>query len=446
MALGKRGESQQLSLLLPDSLPRSPGHPFYLALNKLLAELDFDRWLENRCEEFYADRGRPGIPPGVYFRMLLVGYFEGIQSQRGIAWRCSDSLPIRSFLGLAADKQSPEHSSLTRVRKRLPLAVHEEVFQRVLTLAIEKKLLSGKLVAVDATTLEANAAMKSIVRKDTGEDYTAYLRRLAEEEGIEEPTEEELRRFDKKRKDKKTSNSEWKSETDSSSRIAKMKDGRTHLAYKAENTVDLDTDLVLSADVYHADHADTDSLSISLVSAQKNLLECGSEAAIEEVVADKGYHKAETLADLDAIGVRSYIPEPARKHRRRWKGKPQSHRDAVYANRRRVRGDRGRRLQRRRSELVERTFAHMCETGGGRRSWLRGLTKVTKRYLILAAARNLGVILRSLFGIGTARSLQRGMGSVLDLILTAWLFVVAVFRPSDPSDELMGISTAGTPN
>lgn len=440
MALGKREESEQLSFLMPDSLPKSPGHPFYQKLNGLLAEADFDHWLECRCEEYYADGGRPGIPPGVYIRMLLVGYFEGIQSQRGIAWRCSDSLSIRSFLGLPIDKESPEHSSLTRVRKRLPLEVHEEVFSMVLTLAIEKNLLKGKTVAVDSTTLEADAAMKSIVRKDSGEDYKAYLRRLAEDEGLEDPNDEELRRFDKKRSGKKTSNVEWKSTTDPDSRITRMKDGRTHLAYKAENTVDLDTDLVLSANVYHGDHADNDSLTISLVTAQKNLIECGSEAAIEEVVADKGYHKAETLADLDAIGVSSYVPEPERKHRRRWKGKPESHQDAVYANRRRVRGKRSRRLQRKRSELVERTFAHMCGTGGGRRSWLRGVEKVTKRYLVLAAARNLGVILRSIFGIGTARSLQGGMGGLFGHIRAAWLSIVAFLRHLDRIDRKVTIS------
>jgi len=409
-----------------EKLPKSPGHRFYKKLNQLLAENGFDDWVEERCAEFYAgDKGRPGIPPGVYFRMLFVGYFEGITSQRGIAWRSSDSLSLRSFLGLATDQEAPDHSSLTRVRKRLPLQVHEEVFEFVLHVASRKKLLKGKTVAVDATTLEANAAMKSIVRKDSGEDYSAYLRRLAEEEGIEDPTDEDLRRFDKKRKGKSTSNKDWRSKTDPDSRITRMKDGRTHLAYKAENTVDLGSDLLLSADVYHADHADNDSVSISLVSAQKKLFECGSEAAIEELVADKGYHKAKTLADLEAMGVRTYIPEPLRKDRRRWKGKPAAHKDAVYANRRRVRGERSRRLQRKRSELAERSFAHMCETGDGRRTWLRGLVDVTKRYVVQGAARNLGVILRKLFGMGTPRGLQRGLDGLFDQLLAGWRVCIA---------------------
>ena len=411
MALGKRRARQQEFLVTTNSLPKSPGHPFYVKLNKLLREADFDEWVEGLCEEYYADEvGRPSIPPGVYFRMLFVGYFEGIQAQRGIAWRCSDSLSIRSFLGLAVDKRSPEHSSLTRVRKRLPLEVHEEVFKFVLRIAVEKKLVKGKVVAVDATTLEANAAMKSIVRKDSGEDYAELVRGLAEEEGLENPTDKEVRRFDKGRK-KKTSNKDWKSSTDPDSRIAKMKDGRTHLAYKAENTIDLESDMVISADVYHADEADSATLTESVVHAQENLMEAGSEQSIRDVVADKGYHKAKTLHDAEVMGLRTYIPGQKRTHQRRWTNKPEGQKEAVYADRRRVSGDRSKRLQRWRSEFVERSFAHMCETGGGRRTWLRGLEAVQKRYAVMVGARNLGTIMRMLFGIGTPRGFQGALGA-----------------------------------
>lgn len=425
MALGRRGAAQQEFWVSTVDLPKAPGHPFYTKLNELLAEAEFDAWVESRCAEFYAkDKGRPSIPPGVYFRMLFVGYFEGLGSQRGIAWRCSDSLSVRSFLGIALGESSPEHSSLTRVRKRLPLEVHEEVFQFVLGIAIEKKLVKGKTVAIDATTLEANAAMKSIERRDTGEDYKEYVRKLAAAEGIEDPSDEDLRRFDKKRKGKKLSNKDWQSSTDPDSRIMKMKDGRTHLAYKAENTVDLDTDLVLSADIYHADQGDADTATSSVVEAQKNLIEAGSEATIEELVADKGYHKAQTLSDARDMRLRTYIPEPESRYRRRWTDKPAGHKEAVYANRRRVRGNRSKRLQRKRSEYVERTFAHMCERGDARRTWLRGLEKVTKRYLLQAAARNLGVILRELFGVGTARALQGSalfdFGATLGLWAPLW--------------------------
>ena len=196
--------------------------------------------------------------------MLLVGYFEGIGSQRGIAWRCGDSLSLREFLGTPLTEDTPDHSSLTRVRDRLPLTIHEAVFQLVLKLVAEKGLLKGKTVAVDSTLLEANAAMKSIVRRDTGEDWNEYLRRLLkEQEGVENPTDEELRRFDRRRKDKHVSNEEWMSPTDQDSRIAKMKDGRTHLAYKAEHVVDLETEVVLAASIRHADAGDTDTLVIA---------------------------------------------------------------------------------------------------------------------------------------------------------------------------------------
>ena len=407
MALGKRKREQQGLWIATTELPKSPGHPFYRKLNELLAEAKFDAWIEKRCEQYYAAKlGRPSIPPGVYFRMILIGYFEGIASQRGIAWRCSDSRSLAEFLGIPINEETPDHSSLSRVHERLPLEVHEEAFVFVLKIAANKKLLKGKTVGVDSTTLEANAAMKSIERQDTGEDYNEYLRRLANDAGIEDPTDEDLRRFDKNRPDKKVSNEEWHSPTDPDSRIAKMKDGTTHLAYKAEHVVDLDSEFILSATITPANHSDAESLVDSVVQAQLNLDAAGSQTKIKDVAADKGYHKASTLelaADLD---FQTYIPEPKRRHRNRWVGKPAGLKEAVYANRRRVRGNRSKRLQRQRSEKVERTFAHVCETGGARRTWLRGLETVSKRYLIQVAARNLGLLMRKLFGIGTARSLQ----------------------------------------
>ncbi len=424
MALGRRRSSHQGELFVTTAdLPRSPGHVFYDRLNTLLAEADFDRFVEDLCRPHYADDvGRPSVPPGIYFRMLFVGYFEGIDSQRGIAWRCADSLSLRAFLGLPPTEATPDHSSLTKIRKRLPEVVHEQVFARVLKVAHEKNLLKGKTVGVDSTTLEANAAMRAIVRKDTGEDYKAYLKRLAKEAGIENPTDEDLRRFDRKRK-KKASNDDWKSATDADSRIARMKDGRTHLAYKAEHTVDLDSGLVLAAGVHPADQGDQATLVDSLLRAQVNLVRAGLEVEVEEAVADKGYHKSETLAECVEWGVRTYIPEPRRK-KRTWAGKPDAWRVATAANRRRVKGERSKRLQRKRSESVERSFAHVCETGGGRRTWLRGRTNVTKRYLVQVAAFNLGVVMRSLFGAGKPRVLQGAAGTALALVWWLWTVLV----------------------
>jgi transposase len=400
-------------------MPRSPGHVFYDKLNSVLEEGGFDEYVEDLCAPHYADRiGRPSIEPGVYFRMLFVGYFEGLGAQRAIAWRCADSLSLRSFLGLNEDEDSPDHSSMTRIRQRLPEEVFEEVFRFALRVATERGLLKGKTIAVDATTLEANAAMKSLVRRDTEEDWKTYIRRLAEEEGIEDPSDEDLRRFDKKRKGKKTSNKEWKSKTDDSSRVTRMKDGRTHLAYKAEHAVDLDSEMIVGAVIHRADDGDPDSVAVTVELSRENLGEAGSPRTIEEVVLDKGYHKAETLAQLEGqYGVRPYAAEPKR-GRRRWNGKPEEQRRAVYGNRRRIRGRRGRRLSRLRSERGERTFAHVCETGGGRRTWLRGVANVSKNHLMKATAHNLGLIMLALFGVGTPRALQ-GVKALISALFKA---------------------------
>lgn len=418
MALGRRGEQQPGMWVATTSLPRSAGHPFYTRMNALLAEARFDEFAEAQCAPSYAERlGRPSIPPGVYFRMLLVGYFEGLDGQRAIAWRCSDSLALREFLGLGVTKPVPEHSSLTVTRQRLPLAVHEAVFARILELAATKGLLRGKTVAVDATTLEANAAMKSIVRRDTGETWQQYIRRLATDEGVAAPTDEDARRLDRRRKKKRVSNADWQAPSDPASRITKMKDGRTHLAYKAEHVIDLDTEVILAPQIYPGDAGDTSTVETSLRKAEAYGDALPMPVVIEEVVADKGYHAAATLAACAAVGLRTYIPEP-KCGRRRWDDKPAAWELAYRDNRRRVRGARSRRLQRRRSERVERSFAHTCGSGNQRRTWLRGIENVQKRYLLTAAARNLGLIMRHLFGIGTPRSLQ-GLAARLSTLTRA---------------------------
>jgi hypothetical protein len=399
-----------------------------------LAKAGFDTWLEKLCAPYYAaEIGRKSIPPGVYFRMILVGYFEGISSQRGIAWRCSDSRSLAEFLGVPPHEETPDHSSLSRIHSRLPLEVHEAMFTFVLKLAEEHRLLVGKTVAVDSTMLEADAAMKSIVRRDSGEDWKTYLRGLAAEAGIEDPTDEELRRFDKSRRDKKVSNDEWVAPNDPESRIARMKDGTTHLAYKAEHVVDLETDLVLSATIYSADRSDSETLPESVVQAQLNVIAGESPANIQEAVADKGYHAAETLAVMNqTLGIRTYIPEPKRKSPWKWSERSEAERAAVTGNHRRVRGQRSKKLQRLRSEFTERSFAHVCETGGARRCWLHGLLTISKRYLLQVAARNLGLIMRKLFGMGTPKSLQKegGLAALVYLLICIVRSVVNIARRS----------------
>lgn len=421
MALRKRKSEEQQELWVATSdIAKAPRHVFYDRLNGLLAEAEFDRFVEQLVEPLYSNVGRPGIAPGVYFRMLFIGYFEGIDSQRGIAWRCEDSLSLRKFLGIKLNDTTPDHSSLTRLRDRYSIEVVNEVFAFVLQMASAKKLISNAAVGVDATYLEANAAMKTIVRRDTDEDWKAYVKRLMLEEGEisedDDPTDEELRRFDKRRKGKKVSNKEWKSPSDEDARIVKMKDGRTHLGYKAEHVVDLETEVVLAADVRHGTDSDSQTLCESLVHAQGHLKDANLDDTINEVAADKGYHSNAQLAECDELDFRTYIPEPASKYKRRWTDKPTEQEQAFRKNRQRMLRSKGKALQKHRCEKVERSFAHMCETGGARRTWLRGLEKINKRYLMVAAGHNLGLILRSLFGSGKPRQMEAVMAVLCELI------------------------------
>jgi transposase len=418
MAMGRR-EGDQASMWVPThNLARSPGHAFYDKLNEVLDAGGFDRFVEELCAPHYAEgQGRPSIPPGVYFRMLFIGYFEGLDSQRAIAWRCADSLSLRAFLRIDLSAGTPDHSSMTNTRKRLPEDVFWQVFAFVLKVAVEHRLLKGKTIAVDSTTLEANAAMKSLVRRATNEDWKTYVRRLMKAEGIDDPSDDEVRRFDRTRK-KKTSNKEWKSATDPDSRVTKMKDGRTHLAYKAEHAVELGSGLIVAPVVYWGDDPDVETLPVTVELARQQLEAAGSPYQVDEVVGDKGYHKAETIQILaDVEQVRAYIAEPKRRGRRRWQDKPAGQQHAVYANRQRIKGERGRRLGRQRSEQAERSFAHTCETGGGRRAWLRGVVNVSKAHLMRAAACDLGIIMLALFGVGTPRTLQGAMGLLLIALL-----------------------------
>ena len=428
MAMGKRSDEPVQGELFVTSadLPQSLGHPFYVKLNHLLAEAGFDGFVESHCAKFYdagVAGGRPGIPPGTYFRMLFVGYFEGIDSQRGIAWRCADSLSLREFLGLAWRETSPDHSSLTKIRRRLDQGVHDAVFAWVLALCAEKKLLTDlTAVGVDSTTLEANAAMRSIVRTDSKQTYREYVKGLMQAEGkaeasgespppdsgpSPEPTVAEMIRFDRDRQGKTCSNADWESPADPDAKIARMKDGTTHLAYKAEHVVDLKSEVILAAEIYPANQSDTQTLTDSVVTARCHLTRAGlADVSVEAAAADKGYHAREQLALAAHFGVRTYVAEPDRPHPNRWVGVPAEQKDAVYANRRRGKGARGKALQRLRSEKTERSFAHVCETGGSRRTWLRGFAKVRKRYLMAAAARNLGLLMRKVFGVGKPRVLQ----------------------------------------
>jgi transposase len=407
-------------------LPASAGHPFYRRLNAELEAAGFDAFVERLCRPFYApSMGRPSLAPGRYFRLLLVGYFEGLDSERGMAWRAADSLGIRSFLGLALEERGPDHSTISRTRRLIDVETHTAVFTWILERLALGGLLQGKTIAIDGTTLEANAAMRSIVRRDTGDTYETYLKGLAKASGIKTPTREALARLDRRRK-KKASNDDWKSPSDPDAKITKMKDGRTHLAHKAEHAVDVTTGAIVAITVQGADQGDTTTIAETLTEAEKQLdaLEAKPEVAehlhpdgLAEVVGDKGYHSDRVLTDLDEKGLRSYISEPDR-GRRRW-DKDDSAQAVVYANRRRIKGERGKRLSRSRGEIVERPFAHMFETGGMRRTHLREHPNILKRLLIHAAGFNLGLLMRSFVGVGKPRRLQGLLSSVLAHLIHA---------------------------
>jgi transposase len=383
MSMGKRKRERQPTMWVPTTeLPTAASHPFYRRLNQLLREHGFDDFAEAESARFYADTmGRPGLPPGIYFRLLLIGYFEGIDSERGIAWRAADSLALRDFLGVGLDQTPPDHSTISRTRRLIALETHRAVFTWVLQCLSTAGLVRGKTIGIDATTLEANGALRSIVRRDTGESYEQFLTKLAKASGIGTPTRADLARIDRKRK-RKGSNDDWTHPHDPDAKITKMKDGRTHLAHKAEHAIDLETGAIVAVTVQGADEGDTTTIQKTLPEAAEQLeavaaVTDDAATVIEEIVADKGYHSRTIVHDLKMLEIRTYISEPDRGIQS-WIDQ-EAERDAVYANRRRIRGARGKRLLRKRGEFLERPCAHLYETGALRRAHVRGHENVLKR-------------------------------------------------------------------
>ncbi len=420
MALGRQGETQGELMVGWAEMPRSPGHAFYDRLQEVLLAAEFDAFVEAQCAPYYSTRrGRPSLPPGRYFRIHLVGYFEGISSERGLEWRCSDSLSLREFLRLAPRERVPDHSWLSRTRTRLPLEVHEAVFGWVLARLAEHGLIQGERIGIDASTMEANAALRTIVRRDSGETYRQMLHRMAEESGITTPTADDLIRLDRARKGKKLSNDDWTSPVDPDARITKMKDGTTHLAYKPEHAVDLDTGAIVAAEVHSADRGDTATLPDTLTSTEKRLKaldQAPSAEAPAELVADKGYHSRDVLKALDGGGWKSRIAEKRRPEVCRWRGDHAARR-AVYNNRARLLSGVAKAAFKLRAEFCERSFALVLDRGGMRRTWLRGRANVQKRYLLHVAGYNLGLIMRLLTGHGTPREAAAARNMALAIVL-----------------------------
>ena len=332
MAMGTRKmRERQPDLWYGGELPTAPGHPFYKRLNEVLDNAQFDTFCETSCANFYHDKlGRPSLPPGQYFRIMMIGFFEGLDSERGVAWRLADSLTLREFLSIALDEKTPDHVTLSRTRRLIDVEIHQKIFSWVLERLAQAGLIKGKTIGVDSTTLEANAAMKSIVRRDTGESYMGYLKRLAEAEGIEAKDAPALLRMDRKRK-KKSSNEDWQSPVDGDAEITKLKDGRTALAYKAENAVDMETGAIVAVTTHSGATGDTTTVIETVIEAGIAVADLIAEKTpegkyevhpegVQEVVADKGYHSNDVMVILKDVEVRSYGSEPDR-GRRNWIGK-----------------------------------------------------------------------------------------------------------------------------
>lgn len=431
MAIGKRKKPKQQPLWIAhsDLAPRG-GNPFYTRLNRLFDDDGFDAWLERECVPYFSEGGRPSIPPGVYFRMLFIGYLEGFPSERAIAWHCCDRMSLREFLGYQLHEKTPDHSSFTVWRQRLPLELYNAVFQRILCLVHRHGLIDAYATGVDSTTLEANASLRRLARKDTGASYKEYVKELMREAGEDPSDPAAFVRFDKKRKDKKLSNREWQSETDPDARIARMKNGTTHLAYKSEHAVDLVTGAMLGVMIYPADQGDTACIEVTLATAEDNLATLGDKPPeLLCAVTDKGYHQAELIKNLNADkGITTYIPERHSEQRRRWHGDAEACRE-FHGNRRRTRGKEGKRLGRLRSELVERSFAMFKRSGNLGRLTLRGLENVNKRYLIHAAAYNLGLVMRAIFGQGTPKGMADALGRLIFGLFSLLMAIFAQLKP-----------------
>ena len=447
MALGKRKEVSQPLFISTVDVPGFRPNPFYDTVNKVLSAHQFDPFVEKLCAKFYRDNvGRPGLAPGVYFRCLLVGYFEGLDSERGIAWRCADSKSLGLFLGYPLDESTPDHSTISRTRRLIDLETHQEVFGYVLKILANHELIEGKTIGVDSTTLEANAALRSIVRRDNGQGYQDFLINLAKQSGIETPTREDLAKLDRKRKNK-GSNDDWQNPHDPDAKITKMKDGTTHLGHKAEHAVDMASGVILAVNVCDAAVGDTKTICDTINQASANLRAIEDDDRVSgkisdqwasETVADKGYHSNDTMRDLDEMQLRSYISEPDR-GRRNWMDKEDGldARDATYANRRRIKGDRGKGLMRKRGELLERSFAHNYETGAMRRLHLRHRDNIAKRVLIHTAGFNLGLLMRVKYGLLKPRRLSDAVDCTLMGLLLAWRWLVNIVACLDDRRHAM---------
>ena len=385
---------------------------FYTKLEQTLISFQFSEQVRNLCARAYSTsrRGRPPVDPAVYFKMLMVGFFENIASERGIAERCSDSISIRFFLGYDLTQATPDHSTLSLIRGRLGEDIYQQVFVLILSALERQGLIQGHNVGIDTSVIEANASLKSLVNRDTQEAYWEYVRRLAAENGVNPQDAEAVRQFDRKRP-KKMSNDEWVNPHEPDAKIGPTKTGAIDMIYKPEHTVDLDTGTVLQAEVRFGNEADHKGLAVHVLEAQVNINVVQARPAdsltIQSATTDKGYHAANELSQLQQEGIRTVVSDPI-KNRDLDKLSPEEAK-VLSAARQSAESEAGKQLLKKRGMHLERSFAHVLDAGGARRTTLRGLENLNKRFKATAAIYNLSQLMRALWGVGTPKQWAAGV-------------------------------------
>ncbi len=391
-----------------------------------MEEIGFAERVYELCKPAYADvskGGRPGIDPVVYLKMLMVGFFEGLESERAISSRCADSLSARGFLGYSLSEPTPEHSSLTVIRQRLGVDIYQGVFELILEAIRTQGLLKGRNLGIDSSVIEANASLRSLVSRNTEEAYWEYVKRLAKDAGVDEQDAAAVRRFDMKRPGRKTSNKDWVNPHDPDAKVGKTKDGATDMTYKPEHTVDLDTGIIVQAEIMLGDQADTEDLSGKVLDAVATLHTIIPAIKIKKpgvsITADKGYFAVDEVGDLQECAIRTVITDPHRN--RRCGDLPDSKRAVLRSARCAVKSKSGKSLLRRRGQHIERSFEHVLDCGGLRRATLRGRENLSKRHKMAAAFYNLSQLLRTVHGIGTPKQwIAAGRGAVVRLCALLW--------------------------
>jgi transposase len=443
MFIAKKKAGQSEFWIAADQVVTSTKGGFYAKLDETLESFEFAAKVRELCAPAYdkSGVGRPGIDPAVYLKMLMVGFFEDLTSERAIAARCADSIAIRQFLHYELTEATPDHSSLSIIRQRLDGPIYEQVFALVLSALQEHGLLRGRNVGIDSSVMEANASLRGLVNRNTGEAYWDYVKRLAAQSGIDPEDSAAVRKFDRKRP-KKMSNQEWENPDDPDAKIGPKKDGAADMIYKPQTVVDLDTGAIVGAEVLPGNQADNQEVATAILEAQQNInAACGQdrkEMTVETTTADKGYYAVGQLQELQQEQIKTVICDPV-SNRRMDKLEPDEQR-AVKAAGRSTRSKYGKELLSKRGQHVERAFAHILDCGGMRRATLRGLQNLQKRFKLAAAFYNLSQLMRKLYGVGTPKQCEaigRGtVGAFLNgVVMGLWALMADLLKTKESEEQ-----------